>query len=74
MSREQGPREAGMRASANGAGHRQEGVSEYALLTEVTCMSREQGPREAGMRASANGAGHRQEGVSNTGNLLEVTA
>ncbi len=36
MSREQGPREAGMRPAANGAGRRQDGVLVICDLTEAT--------------------------------------
>ena len=60
MSSAQGPREAGMQASANAAGRRRHGVLVLFDLTEAAGMSSAQGPREAGMQASANAAGRRQ--------------
>jgi len=51
MSREQGPREAGMRPAANVAGRRRHGVPVLFSLTEASDMSREQGPQNvAGCR------------------------
>ena len=53
MSREQGPRAAGMRASASDAGGRNLNSMFAAARKGGRIMSREQGPRVAGMRASA---------------------
>jgi hypothetical protein len=39
MSREQGPREAGMRPAANASGRRQDGVLILSGLTEASGMS-----------------------------------
>jgi len=64
MSREQGPRAAGMRPAANVAGRRRHGMPGLFGLTEASDMSREQGPRAAGMRPAANVAGRRQVDAS----------
>ncbi len=45
MSREQGPREAGMRPAANVAGRRRGSIRGFTGLAEAAPMSREQGPR-----------------------------
>ncbi|GAB4290033.1 MAG: hypothetical protein Kow0096_03320 [Thiohalomonadaceae bacterium] len=60
MSSKQGPRAAGMRTSANDAGHRQARSQLSADWGGGGVMSSKQGPRAAGMRTSANDAGHRQ--------------
>jgi len=57
MSREQGPRFAGMRASVNTGHARRASLGISDIATEGVRMSREQGPRFAGMRAPAN-TGH----------------
>jgi len=74
MSREQGPREAGMRPAANVAGRRQGGAMSLPGLTEATHMSREQGPREAGMRPAANVAGRWHHGPQDAVLLSEMAS
>jgi hypothetical protein len=53
MSSDQGPRTAGMRASASDAGGRSLRPRFTAGRTRGRVMSSDQGPRTAGMRASA---------------------
>ncbi len=86
MSREQGPREAGMRASANAAGHRREGVSGYTKLSEVTGMSRDFGVsssvvldsgirrNDGDVRIASQLVAYPNNDLFNTNNLSEVTA
>ena len=64
MSSAQGPREAGMQASANTAGRRRHGVLVWFGLTEASDMSRAQGPRaKRGDTTVANVARRRRRGV-----------
>ena len=64
MSSAQGPREAGMQASANTAGRRRHGVLVLFDLTEALDMSRAQGPRaKRGDATVANAAGRQPHGV-----------
>lgn len=53
MSSEQGPRIAGMGASAIAVSGRHASPQNTAVAMEATLMSSEQGPRTAGMEASA---------------------
>lgn len=63
MSREQGPRFAGMRVSANTGHARHDGLGISDIATEGVCMSREQGPSLAGMRPAANAGSDRHDSL-----------
>ena len=56
MSRGEGPREAGIGATANTAHRRPHGASHVNDRPEAAGMSRGEGPREAGIGATANTA------------------
>jgi hypothetical protein len=63
MSREQGPRQAGMRPPANTGRARRAGFGVSDIATEGVRMSRGQGPRQAGMRPAANAGNDRHDGL-----------
>ncbi len=64
MSSAQGPRGAGMQASANDASRREHGMAFGATHSQAAVMSSAQGPRGAGMQASANDASRREHGMA----------
>jgi hypothetical protein len=66
MSSAQGPRIAGMEASANDAGGRHINSMFAVARKGGRIMSSDQGPRTAGMEASANDAGGRHMNIFNT--------
>jgi hypothetical protein len=66
MSREQGPRTAGMQAAANAGSARRAVLGISRFVVGGRTMSREQGPREAGMRAAANADSDRHDSLGIT--------
>ena len=75
MSSAQGPREAGMQASANAAGRRRHGVLVLSDLTEAAGMSSAQGPRaKRGDATVANAARRRQRAFRCNDALSEAEA
>ena len=78
MSREQGPREAGMRPAANVAGRRRHGMTDLLGFTEASDMSREMATAQRGAGAPlgmrpAKAIGRRRHGVLVLFGLTEAT-
>ena len=74
MSSAQGPRTAGMEASASDAGGRYAKWMSRAVQQRGRVMSSDQGPRTAGMRASASDAEGRSLGPLITAEEMEASS